>query len=213
MLIVGLTGGIASGKSTVGQMFRDCGIPVICADELAREAVEPGSSGLKEIRRVFGNGVLNAEGHLDRAAMAKIVFQDPDARKLLESIVHPVVAEIKERTLKRLESLGHEIVVVDVPLLYESSWEKNFDFIVVAYVPKDVQEKRLMRRDNMSREEALTRLRAQMNIEEKKRLADRAIDNTGDPEQTRLQVENLLNHLKILAQRKKTSGRIKSGFG
>ncbi len=213
MLVVGLTGGIASGKSTVGRMFRDYGIPVICADELARKAVEPGSSGLKEILRVFGNGVLNAEGNLDRAAMAKIVFQDPGARKLLESIVHPVVSEIKERTLKGMESLGHEIVVVDVPLLYESSWEKDFDFIIVAYVPKDVQEKRLMRRDNMSREEALTRLRAQMNIEEKKRLADRAIDNTGDPEQTRLQVENLLNHLKILAQRKKTSGKIESGFG
>ncbi|MBI5251628.1 MAG: dephospho-CoA kinase [Desulfomonile tiedjei] len=213
MLIVGLTGGIASGKSTVGRMFQECGIPLICADELARKAVEPGSDGLGEIRRVFGKGVLDAQGGLDRAAMARIVFQDPGARKLLESIVHPVVSKEKERILKNLECEGHEVVIVDVPLLYESSWEKGFDLIIVAYSPKAVQEQRLVVRDNMSKEEALARLDAQMDIEEKRRLADRVIDNTGDPAQTRRQVEGLLNELKTLAERKKSAEKMRSGLG
>lgn len=102
MLVVGLTGGIASGKSTVSTMFREAGIPVICADELAREAVNPGSSGLEEISRVFGEDLLDAEGKLDREAMARQVFYDRSKRKILESIIHPRVAEKQNRILEDL---------------------------------------------------------------------------------------------------------------
>ena len=101
MLVVGLTGGIASGKSTVSTMFREAGIPVICADELAREAVEPGSSGLAEIRRIFGEDVLDDEGKLDREAMARLVFSDRSKRKILESIIHPRVAEGQKPKIER----------------------------------------------------------------------------------------------------------------
>lgn len=213
MLIVGLTGGIASGKSTVGRIFRDQGVSVICADDLARKVVEPGSPGLEEIEKAFGRGVLDAHGRLDRAAMAQIVFQDPRARNLLESIVHPAVVKEKERILKELENAGHDIAVVDVPLLYESSWKGNFDLIIVTYAPRKVQEQRLVLRDNMSHEEALARLDAQMDIEEKKRLADRVIDNTGDPEETRRQVENLLKELRIIARGKKLDEEVESACG
>jgi dephospho-CoA kinase len=213
MLVVGLTGGIASGKSTVSRIFQENGVPVVCADDLARRAVEPGSSGLEEIRRVFGHGVFDAQGELDRAAMARIVFQDPEARKLLESIIHPAVSREKDRILAELESQGHEIVIVDVPLLYESSWQRNFDLVIVAYAPRDVQEQRLIQRDHMSPQEAQARLDAQMDINEKKTLADRVIDNTGDLEQTRRQVENVLRHLKALVHSKKPSAKIQSEFG
>ncbi len=196
MLVVGLTGGIASGKSTVSRIFQQDGVPVVCADELAHRAVEPGSSGLDEIRRAFGNGVFNGQGQLDRAAMARIVFQDREARKLLESIIHPAVSREKDRILAELESQGHDIVIVDVPLLYESSWQGNFDLVIVAYAPRDVQEQRLIQRDHLSLQEAQARLDAQMDIDEKKKMADRVIDNTGDREYTRRQVEDLLRQLK-----------------
>lgn len=213
MLVVGLTGGIASGKSTVSRIFQENGVPVVCADDLARRAVEQGSSGLEEIRRVFGIGVFDAQGELDRAAMAKIVFQDKEARKLLESIIHPAVSREKDRILAELESQGHEIVIVDVPLLYESSWQRSFDLVIVAYAPRDVQQQRLIQRDHMSPQEAQARLEAQMDIDEKKRLADRVIDNTGDLEHTRLQVENVLRQLRDLAHTKKSSGKNQSEFG
>lgn len=213
MLVVGLTGGIASGKSTVSRIFQENGVPVVCADDLARRAVEPGSSGLEEIRRVFGIGVFDAQGELDRAAMAKIVFQDKEARKLLESIIHPAVSREKDRILAELENQGHEIVIVDVPLLYESSWQKSFDLVIVAYAPRDLQQQRLIQRDHMSPQEAQARLEAQMDIGEKKRLADRVIDNTGDLEHTRLQVENVLRQLRDLAHAKKSSGKNQSEFG
>ena len=109
MLVVGLTGGIASGKSTVSRMFEQAGIPVICADELAREVVRPGSQGLAEIRRIFGDDVLDEEGKLDREAMARLVFQDRSKRKILESIIHPRVAEEQNKRLRTLEVKGIQL--------------------------------------------------------------------------------------------------------
>ncbi len=213
MMVVGLTGGIASGKTTVSRIFREYGVPVVCADELARKAVEPGSPGLEEVRRVFGNGVLDPQGELDRAAVAGIVFQNTQARKQLESIIHPAVSREKDRILAELESQGHKIVIVDVPLLYESSWERDFDFVVVAYAPRDVQKQRLLQRDQMSPQEAQARLDAQMDIEEKRELADWVIDNTDDLMQTRLQVKNLLSRLKELAGGTKTSQKVQRESG
>lgn len=199
MFVVGLTGGIASGKTTVSRMFSELGVPVICADELAHAAVRPNSPGLGEIRRAFGDDLVDPKGSLDRAAMARLVFNDESARKRLEAIVHPRVLEEQNKKIAELAAQGHNIAVVDVPLLYESGLEGVFDLIIVVYVPRNFQEDRLMRRDNMSRKEARLRLDAQMSIEEKKNRADRIVDNTGRREAIRKQVEALVEELRSLA--------------
>jgi dephospho-CoA kinase len=199
MLVVGLTGGIASGKSTVSRSLQGAGIPVICADELAREAVKPGSPGLEEIRRLFGDEVIDTDGNLDRKAVARVVFSDDSKRKALESIIHPRVSEEKDRILSTLEGQGHSIVVVDVPLLYETDWQRQFDLVIVVYVPKALQEERLIKRDQISREEATSRIAAQMPIEKKKELADRIVDNTGDLAHTYVQVQRLVEELQAMA--------------
>jgi dephospho-CoA kinase len=203
-LVVGLTGGIASGKSTVGQIFRESGVPVICADELAREAVQPGSLALEEIRRLFGDEFLDQSGNLDRVAMAQVVFQDSRKRKVLESIVHPVVAERQRSLIEEFSRQGNLFVVVDVPLLYESQLEDEFDMVIVVYVPVPLQELRLIERDKMSHTQARERLDAQMPIEVKKERADVLIDNTGSLEHTREQVLKMIKQLDILARSKQT---------
>jgi len=177
----------------------------VCADELARNAVRPGSPGLEEIRRVFGDNLVDALGNLDRKAMADIVFRDESQRKILESIIHPRVAEEKSRMLGILEAQGHSIVIVDVPLLYESDWQEHFDLVVVVYVPRRIQEQRLMDRDGISSEEARIRIKAQLSIEKKKELAHRLVDNADDVEHTCLQVKRLLEELRALALKKKQS--------
>lgn len=198
-MVVGLTGGIASGKSTVSRMFRDDGVPVICADELAREAVKPGAPALEEIRRVFGEDMIGADGALDRTKMAQIVFPDAAKRAALEGIIHPKVAEGKDRLIRELELAGHDTVIVDVPLLFEKGWDKGCDLVIVVFVPRSVQEERLIKRDGLSREDARARLDAQTPIEEKKTLADRVVDNTGPLEQTLGQVKTLVKELRTLA--------------
>jgi dephospho-CoA kinase len=209
MLVVGLTGGIASGKSTVSRYLQGAGIPVICADELARKAVEPGSAGLAEIRSVFGDEVVDKDGTLDRKAVGRIVFDDESKRKILESIIHPRVSEEKDRIMTVLEQQGNSMVVVDVPLLYETGWQSHFDLVIVVYVPKDTQEERLMRRDRISREAAASRIGAQMPIQKKKEMADRIVDNTGDLAHTYAQVERLLEELRTLALTKEQTEETK----
>jgi dephospho-CoA kinase len=200
MIVVGLTGGIASGKSTVAQMFRDTGIPVICADELAHDAVRPGKPALEDIRRAFGQEVIDNSGQLDRTAMARIVFRDPDKRRVLESIIHPRVAEEQYTRIAELEREGHTVVVVDVPLLYERNWEKAFDLVVVVYLARSSQEERLIVRDGLSIDDARARLNAQMSIEEKKERADRVVDNSGGVQHTHRQVMALVSELRELAR-------------
>mgnify|MGYP005840773695 FL=1 len=205
MLVIGLTGGIGSGKSTVSKMFQGVGVPVICADDLARKVVEPGSPALEEIREVFGEEVIDREGKLDRAAMARVVFADASRRKKLEAIIHPRVKEEKDRLVEQLEQEGHLIAIVDVPLLLETGWQDSFDMIILVYVPREIQEKRLICRDNISVEEARSRLNAQMCIEEKRDLADRVIDNRGSVDETRKQVGQIFEDLKIMAANKKSA--------
>jgi dephospho-CoA kinase len=209
MLIVGLTGGIASGKSTVSRMFEQAGIPVICADELAREVVRPGSQGLAEIRRTFGEDVLDVAGNLDREAMAQLVFQDRSKRKILESIIHPRVAEEQEKRLAALESQGYSIAVVDIPLLYESGWERFVDLVVVVFATRTTQAERLMDRDGMAADDARSRLDAQMPIEEKRKRADRLVDNGKTLAHTRTQVESLIEELREAARSSRTVRRRK----
>ena len=196
MRLVGLTGGIASGKSTLAAALRDLGAPVIDADAIARAAVRRGTPALREIARIFGTGVLAEDGELDRKAMAAIVFADPAARARLEAIVHPAVrAEVAAETA-RLAAAGHDLAFYDVPLLFERGLEGEVDCAVVVHAPPALQLSRLRSRDGMTREEAEARLSAQLPIDEKARRADVVVSNEGDLASLRSRAAPLLAALR-----------------
>lgn len=199
MLTVGLTGGIASGKSTVSSMFRERGIPVICADELAHDAVRAGSPALEKIREIFGNEVFDENGELDRVALGSRVFGNHDLKKELERIIHPVVAQRKNELLAHYAKQGHSIAVIDVPLLFETGWDKTVDVVLVVYVGRDLQAARLMGRNGLSMEEATARLNSQWSIEDKKRKAHVVIDNSGSVEDTLIRFRQVVDELKAKA--------------
>lgn len=187
---IGLTGGIATGKSTVARLLTERGAILIDLDGIAREVVEPGQPSLDRIAERFGQAVLNENGTLDRKKLGSIVFADPEERKALEQILHPAIrAVMKERMAFHETADPHKLVVVDVPLLFESKLESYFQEIMVVYVPGDEQLERLMKRDNLSEEEAKKRLEAQMDIEDKKKRADILIDNSGSLACTEQQIE------------------------
>lgn len=187
---IGLTGGIAAGKSTVGRMLTDRGAALIDLDRIAREVVEPGREPLRLIAERFGPAVLNEDGTLNRSRLGEIVFASEEERKALEGITHPAIRAVMR---ERMEALQREepkrLVVVDVPLLYESRLQSYFQQVMVVYVPRAVQLERLMERNGLSEAEALRRIDAQMDIEEKRRMADIVIDNSGSQEATEAQVE------------------------
>jgi dephospho-CoA kinase len=210
MLIVGLTGGIASGKSTVSEMFRESGAAVICFDELAHAVVEPGRPALEDIRRIFGEEFITPEGGLDREVMATAVFRNQGKRKQLEAIIHPRIAEEVQNRVAEFERQGHFMVVQDVPLLYEIQYERRCDCVVVVYVPREVQKQRLISRDGMSPEDASSRLDAQMPIEDKRARADYLVDNSGDLESTREQVDRILEELRSEAARKASDESVRA---
>jgi dephospho-CoA kinase len=188
-LLVGLTGGIGTGKSTVSAMFQALGCVLIDADVLAREVVEPGQSALAEIVTEFGRGVLRADGSLDRKALGKIVFADALKRKRLEAITHP---PIRERLARRLAELAEQrfrgLVVFDAAVMIESGNHRNMDRLVVVVADEATQLARLQARDGTGRDEALRRIRSQMPLSEKAKLADYVIDNSGDRAATETQV-------------------------
>lgn len=200
MLEVGLTGGIASGKSTVAQMLVELGAHLVDSDQLARQAVEPGSPGLEEIVAAFGPGVLGPDGDLDRRGLRELVFADPVARARLNAIVHPRVRELMDRELDHWRAADPGgVVLVDVPLLFESGWAGRFAAVVLVYVPRAVQIQRLMRRDGVSRPEAEAALAAQMDIEQKRGLAHFVVDNSGPITDTHSQVRAVWAGLCALA--------------
>lgn len=187
MLHIGLTGGIASGKSTVADLFAARGAVVIDADRLAREVVEPGTPGLTAVVRRFGPGVLTPDGHLDRPALGRIVFADPVARRDLESIIHPAVrARASELVAAAPEG---SVVVQMIPLLVETGQADDFDLVVVVDVPEPVQVKRLISRDGLTAHEAEARLAAQAQRAERLAAAHTVIDNSQDPAQLRAEVD------------------------
>jgi len=187
---VGLTGGIACGKSTVAGMLVRRGAFSIDLDQIAREVVLPGSPVLARVADCFGQGILNTDGSLNRKALGEIVFNDPNARKKLESIMHPPIrALMKERMAALEQAHPDRLVVVEVPLLYESGLQAMFDEVMVVYVPRDMQLARLQEREGLSLEQAEKRLNAQLPIEDKKKWADVVIDNSGTLEQTERQVD------------------------
>lgn len=186
---VGLTGGIASGKSTVSAILAELGAVVIDADLLAREVVARGTPGLAAVVEEFGDAVLTPEGDLDRPAMGRIVFGDAGARKRLEAIIHPLVhrrgAELEA------EAPGDAVVVHDIPLLAEGGRASSFDAVVVVDSPSEVQVERMVRDRGWSREEAEARIAAQATREERRAIATHVIDNTGSLEDLRARVEQV----------------------
>jgi dephospho-CoA kinase len=179
MRIVGLTGGIGSGKSTFSALLRERGAAVVDADRLARDAVAPGSAGLAEVVRAFGEDILDASGALDRKRMAARVFADPVARRRLEAIVHPYVRAGMAAEVRRLAATGAPLALYDVPLLYEAGREGDVDVVVVVWAPREAQLARLAARDGMSAAEAEARIAAQMPLDEKARRADFVVVNDG----------------------------------
>jgi dephospho-CoA kinase len=178
---VGLTGGIASGKSTVSRMLSDLGAVIIDSDLIAREVVEPGTDGLKEVVAAFGTDVLTAEGALDRPKVGAIVFADPEKRKVLEAIIHP---RVFLRAIEIDEAAGeHAVIVNDIPLLAETNQADRFDAVVVVDVPTEVQVERMVRDRGMGVDEAESRIAAQATREERLAIATYVIENTGTLEE------------------------------
>lgn len=182
---IGLTGGIASGKSIVSGMFADLGVPVIDTDVIAREVVNPGQPALEAIRKAFGAGVIAADGTLDRSAMRAIVFGDDEARRKLEGILHP---RIREVTIDKAATAGGVYQVIVVPLLVESSLREFVDRILVVDCDEDTQVARLLDRDAETEEQARSMLAAQSTRDERLAIADDVIENEGSIENTRKQV-------------------------
>ncbi|MBX5476201.1 MAG: dephospho-CoA kinase [Clostridia bacterium] len=182
MYLIGLTGGIASGKSTAAAALRAAGAPVVDADALAREVVEPGRPAYDAIVRAFGPSVVRPDGRLDRAALGRLVFADEARRRELEAIVHPAVGAEIEAWLARQKDAGAPAAVLEIPLLFESGWDRRVDESWVIDVPVETQVERLVRRDGLSREEARARVAAQLPREERLRRATRVFFNDGDVE-------------------------------
>jgi dephospho-CoA kinase len=188
---VGLTGGIGAGKSTVAEMLRAAGVPVLDADQLAREVVVPGQPAHAEIAALWPE-VIAADGTIDRKKLGAKVFADPAARVRLEAITHPRIQERALARARELEAAGHRLAFYEASLLVESNRHRDFDGLVVVVADEEQQIARTMARDRSTREHALARLRAQMPPAEKRRAATHVVDNSGDLESTRRQVAALI---------------------
>ena len=200
MLRVGLTGSIAVGKSYVSGVLAELGCRVVDADVLARQVVEPGAEGLRRIVEAFGGWVLRPDGTLDRAAVSAVIFKDEAKRELINSLLHPLIIAEQDEQLRRWELEDPRGVgVVDAALLIESGGHARFDRVVVVHCRPEVQLERLMRRNDLSREEAAARVAAQMPQEEKLRYADFRVDTSGSYEETRRQTEEVYAELQQLA--------------
>ncbi|MHB8834292.1 MAG: dephospho-CoA kinase [Candidatus Methylomirabilia bacterium] len=201
MLRVGLTGGIASGKSTVARIFGELGAHVLDADRIAREVVPPGSQALSRIARAFGEELLRSDGTLDRAALGRLVFADAGKRRVLEGILHPLIlAEIDRRTGELEHEDPEGLVVVEAALILELGRQAEFDALVVVWADEEQQRRRLIRRDNLSAEEADRRLGAQMPLAEKRRRTRFVVDNSGSEAACRSDAERVYGELLALAR-------------
>ncbi|HBE07287.1 MAG TPA: dephospho-CoA kinase [Firmicutes bacterium] len=204
MLTVALTGGIASGKTTVAGMFQSLGVPLIDSDLLAHQAIMPQGEAYQEVVAHFGSEILNDDNDrtINRGRLGAIVFGNSTRLQLLNSIVHPVVIRNIDALLSEYRTQGHKVVLIDIPLLYEAGKTDDFDFAILVYVPADMQKGRLLDRNKeLSGAEAEVRLKAQLPIEFKVERADFVIDNSGSREQTRAQVEKVWHILCYTAER------------
>ncbi|WP_429162772.1 dephospho-CoA kinase [Desulfitispora alkaliphila] len=194
-MIIGLTGGVASGKSTVSELLKQLGAKIIDADKVAREVVLPGTLAYEKIVQEFGESVLSETGQIDRKKLGNIIFSDESKRDKLNKITHP---EIEKEIVKRIEfyrNSGADIIVVDAPLLIEAGMLHLVEELWVVYVDRDIQMERLIKRDQISKEKAKAIVASQMDIEEKKAHGDVVIDNSNKLEHTKLQVERLWTEL------------------
>lgn len=198
VLTIGLTGGIASGKSTVAAMFRDLHIPVIDADEIAHRVTSLGGEAYRPIIETFGRDILDSNGAIDRRKLGAIVFYDEQKRKQLNVIVHPLVRKHMLQQKEKYAKEGEKVVVLDIPLLFESKLEHLVDRILVVYVDEQTQLRRLRERNGFSVEEAWARIKAQMPLEEKRKKADEIIDNNGTIEETKQQLHACLMRWGVL---------------
>ena len=197
MQVIGLTGGIATGKSSVSALLKKAGAVIIDADRIARQVVKKGLPAYREIVASFGEAILLPDGEINRSALGDIIFNDPRKKQLLNRIVHPYVRKEQNRQLKHIEKNDPDaIVILDIPLLIETQTYMDLSELIVVYAPEHIQIARLMQRDGISKTDALARVRSQMPIEEKKGKATIVIDNSGTRENTRKQTLKIFQQLK-----------------
>ena len=198
MYRIGLTGSIATGKSTVTNMLKELGAFVIDCDKTARDVVAPGTQGLAKIEAAFGKDAVAADGSMDRVYIGDLVFRNPEMKKRLENILFPLIFEALDEELLRLEREGATpVVFLDMPLLYEVKYDSYVDEVWLVYVPFEVQLSRLMKRNGYTKEEALLRIHSQISVDKKKSLAQQVIDNSGTLEDTKEQVRSLWERLQM----------------
>ena len=201
-LIVGLTGGIVGGKSTVASMFKDLGAKIVDADKLGHSVILPHRPAWEKITRLFGKDILRNDLTIDRERLGKIVFTNQTLLKKLNEITHPEIIKMIKKEIDLVKKTTHnqeKILIIDAALIYEAKIDRLMDKIIVVYINEDEQVKRLVKRDNLSKEEALQRIKSQMPMKEKVKIADYVIDNSNSLGKTKKQVEKIWQELTSLA--------------
>ncbi len=197
-LIVGLTGGIVGGKSTVASMFRDLGAKIIDADKLGHSVILPNKPAWKKIVKIFGKDIIQNDLTIDREKLGKIVFANQSLLKKLNEITHPEITKMIKKEIDLAKNKTHnqeKVLIIDAALIYEAKIDRFMDKIIVVYIDKDEQIKRLIKRNNLSKDEALQRVRSQIPTEEKAKMADYVIDNSNSLDKTKEQVEKIWQSL------------------
>lgn len=195
MLTIGLTGGISSGKSTITSWFLEKGIIVLDADQIVRQLQKPGSQLLYDLAHEFGPSVILENGELARDVLGSIIFHDEAAKQKLNAMIHPLVKQKLVEGMEQAKARGEQLVVLDVPLLFESGFESLVDRTLVVYVPREIQVKRLMKRDQIDESYALAKINSQMSLEKKRDLADYVLNNEYSMRELRTQFEQMFEML------------------
>ncbi len=204
MLKVGLTGGIGTGKSHVAKIFIELGCYVFDADKIARQVVEPGEVGFEKVVAEFGKEILAEDGTIDRAKLGQIVFSSPEKREKLNQILHPIIIDKQDSLISEtIKQDPNAIVIIDAALMIETGSYKRFDKLIVVYCDRESQIERVMKRNNLPRNEVESRINSQMPSDEKRKYADMEIDTSGTFEETDIKVKAVYQELKELAEKKR----------